>query len=122
MRRRSASPEAETMSHWPPPPSAMRVTISSDERASFSVILHPVCASNGAFQSGSTYPPQAIRFRAPSPGPIAVGGFMPAVGGCFVVDPEGVVEPHAVSAIAVAAATVASRNQTPDPACVVFIL
>src|SRR6266849_5566540 len=52
-----------------------------------------------------------MRFRAPSPAPRAVGGFMPAVGGCLVVTPAVDVEPQAPIAItaAPAAATATSR-------------
>ena len=39
---------ADTMSHWPPPPSFIRLTISSDEPAGFWLTLQPVAAVNGS--------------------------------------------------------------------------
>ena len=51
MSLRSASPEADTMSHCPPPPSFIRLTISSDEPAGCWLTLHLVAASNGLTQS-----------------------------------------------------------------------
>src|SRR5487761_646546 len=127
MSCRAASPEAETMSYWPPPPPAMRVTISSDEPAYFAVTWQPVVFSNdsidGELHVGSTYPSHAIRFNLPSPRPMAVGVDMPAVGGWSAVEPGGVLaEPQAVSAMTAADTTVASRNRNPDPASVLFIL
>src|SRR2546430_10154671 len=53
-----------------------------------------------------------MRLSAPSPvAATEVSGFMPAVGGCFVVTPAGAVEPHAAIAItdAAAIANAASR-------------
>src|SRR5215472_451598 len=93
--RRSASPEEDTMSYWPPPPFFMSATISSELPAYFALTWHPVCCSNGFTQSGSRYPSQAIRLSWPSPVPtflstgrLAVGTACPAV-----PDPCGVVPP-----------------------------
>ena len=41
------------MSHWPPPPFAMRVTISSDEPPNLAFTLQPVLAVNGSTQESS---------------------------------------------------------------------
>src|SRR5216683_2470599 len=74
------------MSHWPPPPPFMRLTISSDDPAYFALTW-------------------------PSPAPTEVGGFMPAVGGCAAVEPPGLAfEPQAVIVITAAAAIVPSRT------------
>src|SRR5581483_7767964 len=118
MRRRSASPDAETMSHCPPPPFAIRLTISSDDCASCTLSLQPVCCSNDAVDGCvhvlSTYPGQSIRFSAPSPVPIESSGFMSAVGGFCSVGLLVVLEPQAVTAITTAAAQAASRGSLPD--------
>ena len=56
IRRRLASPEAETRSHWPPPPpppARMRETISLDEPASLRWIMQPVWLSNFFANDGS---------------------------------------------------------------------
>jgi hypothetical protein len=53
MRRSDASPEAETMSYWPPPPERMSVTISSEEPAYFACTLQPLCCSKGLTHFGS---------------------------------------------------------------------
>src|SRR6266478_229448 len=99
------------MSHWPPPPPFMRLTISSDDPAYFALTLHPVLAVNCFTHESSTYPSHAIRLSWPSPAPTEVGGFMPAVGGCAAVEPPVVVfEPHAVIVITAAAASVPSRT------------
>src|SRR5207247_8674803 len=88
------------MSYWPPPPFAISVTISSDEPAYLALTWHPVCCWNGCTQSFSAYPSQAIRFNCPSPAPIDVGGFMPAVGGCAAAGPGlEVVPPQAAKSI-----------------------
>jgi hypothetical protein len=50
--RRSASPEEDTMSYWPPPPFFMSATISSELPAYFALTWHPVCCSNGFTQIG----------------------------------------------------------------------
>src|SRR5689334_7266655 len=76
IRRSVASPEAETMSYWPPPPPPpvrISATIWFDEPASLRWILQPVCCSNGLRQLAWAYPGHSIRFRAPSPFPIEVG-------------------------------------------------
>src|SRR5262245_4664173 len=73
MSRRLASPEAETMSYWPPPPDVMRLNMSFDEPAYFALTLHPVCFSNGLTQSGCVYPSHAIRVSLPSPFPTVDG-------------------------------------------------
>ncbi len=51
--RRSASPEEETMSYWPPPPFFISETISSDEPAYLALTVQPVCCSKGLTQDGS---------------------------------------------------------------------
>jgi hypothetical protein len=51
--RRSASPDEDTMSYWPPPPFFMSETISSEVFAIFPFTWHPVCCSKGFTQSGS---------------------------------------------------------------------
>jgi hypothetical protein len=50
--RRSASPDEDTMSYWPPPPFFMSATISSEVFAVFAFTWHPVCCSNGFTQIG----------------------------------------------------------------------
>src|SRR5690349_4880405 len=71
--RRLASPDADTMSYWLPPPWRISVTISSEEPAYLACTWHPVEASNGFTHAGSAYPSHATRFNWPSPAPIAVG-------------------------------------------------
>src|ERR1700736_3358932 len=111
MRRRSASPDADTMSHWPAPPSFIRLTISSDEPAGFWLTLHPVAAVKGSTQDLSAYPSHSTRLSWPSPGPIDACGAIDAVGGCFAVEPPvDVVEPQAVTVIKAAVANVPSRT------------
>ena len=51
MSRSDASPDAETMSYWPPP-WRISVTISSEEPAYLLVTMHPVCFSKGFTHSG----------------------------------------------------------------------
>src|SRR6476659_9274073 len=87
MRRRLASPEAETRSYWPPPPPPppwITLNISLDEPASFRLILQPVCCSNFFAKLGSVYAPHSTTLSAPSPAPTFVGSEsdleMPAVG------------------------------------------
>src|ERR1700759_3696111 len=80
MRRRSASPDADTMSYWPPPPLAMSETISLDVPANFALTLQPVWVSNGFTHDGSVYPSQAMRLSDPSPFPMLVCGAWSAVG------------------------------------------
>src|SRR5205085_8458208 len=75
IRRRLASPEAETRSYWPPPPPppvCMSATISLDEPASLRWILQPDCCSNFFAKLGSEYAGHSIRFSRPSPLPIFV--------------------------------------------------
>src|SRR5436190_8373226 len=100
MRRSVASPEAETMSYWPPPPPPpvrIRETISFDEPASLSLILQPVCCSNGLRQLAWAYPGHSIRLSLPSPLPIEVGRFEALVEVVFLLlEPQ----PAAVSASA----------------------
>src|ERR1700681_3931508 len=112
MRRRSASPEAETMSQLPPPPSFMRLTISSEEPAGCWLTLQPVAAVNGSTHDLSAYPSHRTRFSWPSRAPIEVGGAIFAVGGTCSVGPLGAaLDPHAVAASAAAAAQLPSRIQ-----------
>src|SRR3954470_7534013 len=71
MRRRVASPDADTPSYCPP---FMSVTISSEEPATLLLTLQPVAFVNGVTQSGSPdlLPPMAWpaqRTRSPSPSP-----------------------------------------------------
>src|ERR1035437_1789462 len=115
MRLRAASPLAETMSHLPPPPLAMRVTMSFEEPGYIALTLHPVVAVNGFTHDVSAYPSHAIRLSWPSPAPIVVCGFMLAVGGGAADEPPLLPVTHAVSAMTTADAAVASRNQMPDP-------
>src|SRR5438094_9763311 len=97
------------MSHWPPPPSFIRLTISSDDPAGCRLSLQPVAAVNGSAQDLSAYPSHRTRLSWPSPGPIVVWGFMVAVGGCSCVLPVGVPDdPHAVRIIAPTAASAPS--------------
>ena len=72
MKRRLASPDADTRS-YPLPPPWMMLNISFDEPASFRWILQPVCCSNFFAKLGSVYCPHSMTLRAPSPGPIFVG-------------------------------------------------
>src|SRR5256886_8274360 len=91
IRRRLASPDAETRSHCPPPPPPpVRIseTIWFDEPASLRWILQPVCFSNGLRQPGSAYPGHSIRLSAPSPLPIEVGRPEPGL-----LDPAAFFEP-----------------------------
>src|SRR5438105_604351 len=105
MRRRSASPDADTMSHWPPPPSFIRLTISSEDPAGCRLSLQPVVAVNGSAQDLSAYPSHKTRLSWPSPAPIDARGFIAAVGGCCCVLPEGVPDdPQAVRTTAATAA------------------
>src|SRR5579871_51111 len=67
MSRRLASPEAETMSYWSPPPERMSSTISSDDPAYFWLIVQPDCFSNGFTHWGCRYPSHAIMFSVPPP-------------------------------------------------------
>ena len=47
MSRRSASPDAETRSYWPPPPFAISDTISLEDPAYFVLTWQPVACWNG---------------------------------------------------------------------------
>src|SRR6266496_104765 len=96
MSRRSASPEAETRSYCPPPPLAIKVTISSLDPAYLALTWQPVCCSNGFTQAGWAYPSHAMRLSCPSVFPVEPAGFIPAVGGCPAPpldDEAGVLEP-----------------------------
>src|SRR5262249_28454956 len=123
--RRSASPDEDTMSYWPPPPFFMSATISSELPAYFALIWHPVCCSNGFTQSGSRYPSQAIRLSWPSPlptfwstGRLAVGTVCPAVAPdpCDVLPPLLVVlllpQAAAMTDAAVSASAADSGRET----------
>src|ERR1700686_3836879 len=115
MRRRSASPDAETMSQLPPPPSFIRLPISSDEPAGCWLTLQPVAVVNGSTHDLSAYPSHRTRFSWPSPAPIEAGGAIFAVGGTCSGGPLGEgLDPHAVALITAAAAIHPSRIQ---PAC-----
>src|SRR5476651_244359 len=81
MSRRSASPEAETRSYWPPPPLFISETISLDVPAYFALTWQPVCASNSFTHSGCVYPSHAMMFSLPSPFPMTVNVAMLRVGG-----------------------------------------
>src|SRR5205814_7479602 len=73
IRRRLASPEAETRSHWPPPPPPpVRIseTIWFEEPASLRWILQPDRCSNFFANLGSEQYGHSIRLSAPSPLPI----------------------------------------------------
>src|SRR5512135_3594766 len=110
------------MSHCPPPPSFIRLTISSDEPAGCRLSLQPVAAVNGSAHDLSAYPSHRTRFSWPSPGPTDVGGFMPAVGGCARVVTVGVLlEPHAVMATTTAALRHASRQKLFRPSAEVMV-
>src|SRR5207248_1950303 len=94
IRRLVASPLAETPSYWVPPPCRISVTISSDVSANFTLILQPVAVVKGVTQSTlgsvlplSTYPVQAMRFKAVSFGPMLCGRFDP-VWALFDVPPQ----------------------------------
>src|ERR1051326_7905845 len=114
MSLRSASPEAETMSHCPPPPSFMRLTISSDEPAGCWLILHLVAASNGFTQPEAAQPAHRTSVSWPSPSPIEVSGFISAVGGlaCWLPVLLPLLEPHAV--ISTSTAIVAAPRLMPS--------
>src|SRR3954467_11389607 len=73
--RSVASPEAETMSYWLPPPWRISVTISSEEPAYLAFTLQPVPWGNGFTQSGRVRPSHATRLSCPSPAPIDCGRF-----------------------------------------------
>src|SRR4051794_1805549 len=76
IRRSDASPDAETMSYWLPPPWRIRVTISFEEPAYLPSPRRPLAFWTGFPQSGCVYPPPAPGLRAPSPAPIAWGRFV----------------------------------------------
>src|SRR5947208_13589995 len=104
------------MSHWPPPPSFIRLTISSDDPAGCRLSLQPVAAVNGSAHDLSAYPSHRTRLSWPSPAPMEVWGFMFAVGGGDDVLPVGVpVEPHAVRTTAAAAANAPNFIALPLP-------
>src|SRR5215472_569264 len=119
--RRSASPEEDTMSYWPPPPFFMSATISSELPAYFALTWHPVRCSNGFTQIGLRYPSQAIRLSWPSPLPTfwstgrwAVGTLCPAA-----PEPCGVVllplllpQPAAMTEAVVSASTADTGRET----------
>src|ERR1700757_3555192 len=88
MRRRSASPDADTMSYCPPPPFAISDTISLDVPANLAFTWHPVCCSKGFTHAGSVYPSQAMRLSLPSPFPMLVSGARSAVGTLSPAVPE----------------------------------
>src|SRR5260370_35293738 len=67
--RRSASPEEDTMSYWPPPPSFISETISSELPAYLALMLQPARFWNGWTQDLSREPSQAARWSWPSPLP-----------------------------------------------------
>src|SRR5207249_9288720 len=101
MRRRSASPEADTMSYCPPPPFFIRLAISSEEPAYLALMTQCVWSVKGLAHESSTYPSHAIRFSWPSPAPTLSRGFIVAVGGwACVLPPLLLVVPHALSASA----------------------
>src|SRR5438105_1274902 len=80
MRRRLASPDAETRSYWPPPPPPplrMSATISFDEPASLRWMMQPVWRSKGFAKLGSVYAAHSMTFNTPSPLPIDVGSPLP---------------------------------------------
>src|SRR5215468_5165897 len=119
--RRSASPDEDTMSYWPPPPFFMSETISSEVFAIFPFTWHPVCCSNGFTQSGSRYPAQAIRLSWPSPLPTfwstgrwAVGTLSPAVPDPCGVPPPLLLlpQPAAITDAAVSASTADRGRET----------
>src|SRR6266511_2666290 len=118
--RRSASPEADTRSYWPPPPLRMSATISSDEPAYLALTLQPVCCSNGLVQSGCAYPSHATRLSWPSPGPMLVGRL-----GLVVPPPEVLVEEPPPQPLATSASTAPStRSSTARvkrPRCLVLL-
>src|SRR3954453_21368947 len=79
IRRRVASPEADTPSYWPV---RMSVTISSDVLPILTLTLQPVCCSKsdtqstfGSVEPSSTYPAQAMRSTSPSPLPSFLRAF-----------------------------------------------
>src|SRR5690348_2566834 len=121
MRRRSASPEAETMSHWPPPPPFIRLTISSEEPAGCRLSLHPVALWKGSAQDLSAYPSHSTRLSAPSVWPTEACGLIVAVGGCARFEPLGVLLlPQAPVATATTARAQMKRNLIdfqPPPVC-----
>src|SRR3954468_7093816 len=63
IRRRLASPDAETASYWPV---RISVTISSDEPPYFALTLQPVAFVNGFTHRCFLLPSHAIRFSWPS--------------------------------------------------------
>ena len=110
MRRKSASPDAETRSYCPPPPLAMSETMSLDVAAYFAFTWQPVAFSKGFTHCGWAYPSQAMRFSCPSPLPILVKTGKLWVGGTRPCDPDpdGELEPHAAATTDNAANTVDS--------------
>ena len=52
MRRRSASPDADTRSYWWPPPLAISETISLEDPAYFTFTWQPVAVWNGLTHCG----------------------------------------------------------------------
>src|SRR6266487_7166525 len=119
MSRRSASPEAETRSYWPPPPLRMSATISSEEPAYLAFTLQPVCCSNGLAQSGWAYPSHATRLSWPSPGPMLVGRLgLVAAPGLLLEEPPP--QPLATSASTVPSATSPTKRVNRAP-CLVML-
>src|SRR5436309_7723966 len=95
IRRRLASPEAETRSYWLSPPWRISVTISFEEPAYLAFTLQPVCCSNGLTHCGWVYPSQAITFSTPSPLPTWVIIF---VVGVEELPPQAAIHNEATSA------------------------
>src|SRR5438477_3920381 len=80
MRRRLASPDAETRSYCPPPPPPpvrISATMSFDVPASLRWILQPVSWTNLLAKLGSEYAGHSMRLSDPSPLPIFVGRAWP---------------------------------------------
>src|SRR5438045_816768 len=80
IRRRLASPEADTRSYCPPPPPPpvrMRATMSFEVPASLRWILQPVCRTNLFAKLESEYAGHSIKLSEPSPLPIFVGSPLP---------------------------------------------
>src|SRR6266702_2240519 len=116
--RRSASPEEDTMSYWPPPPFFISETISSELPAYFALTWQPVCCSNGFTQTGLRWPSPLPIFL--STGRPAVGTLCPATPGpCVPPPPLLLLLPHpAAMTDATVSASAADRGRETRRRCV----
>src|SRR2546426_1082179 len=97
------------MSYWPPPPLAIRDTISSDDPVYFALTWHPVWCGKAPPLSSPGYPPRAMGFRCPARPPLGAGVFRRGVGGGGGAAPgRGVAPPRPQKT---------PPSETPAPVC-----